>query len=226
MRCTWRLENRARAEGRQRIAGADEVGRGSLFGPVVAAAVILDPARRIRGLNDSKQLDAERRRQLDAQVRASAVSFAVAAVDAARIDQLNIYHASRLAMRRAVLALRPRPDLVLVDALKLDLPWDVEQRAIIHGDALSVSIAAASIIAKVYRDALLCEWDAVYPEYQLASNKGYLTPQHMAAIERCGITPLHRRNYAPVSAAALFPPPADAVLETLPLFPSQFPDEE
>src|SRR5262245_39542627 len=118
MRCTSRLENRAYAAGHRYVAGTDEVGRGSMFGPVVAAAVILDPARRIRGLNDSKQLSADVRQELDEKIRGQALAWAVAAVDAARIDLLNIYHASRAAMRAAILQLDPRPDLVLVDALR------------------------------------------------------------------------------------------------------------
>ena len=208
MRCTARWEKRAYRSGYRRIAGVDEAGRGSLFGPVVAAAVILDPDRPIRGLNDSKQLDAGTRQELAGRIRARAAAWAVAAVDAARIDLLNIYQASREAMRRAVLELRPEPDLLLVDALKLDLP--VDQRAIIHGDALSVSIAAASILAKVERDRLMEEWDHVFPEYGLGRNKGYTTPEHQASLELHGISPLHRRSYAPVAAASLFPTRAPA----------------
>lgn len=178
------------------VAGVDEVGRGSLFGPVVAAAVILDRNYRIRGLRDSKLLLREKRELLAPRIREHAQAWAVAAVDAARIDQINIYHASRLAMREAVLRLRPAADHLLIDALKLDC--DLPQRAIIHGDALSASIAAASILAKVERDRLMCEWDSVFPEYGLASHKGYSTPQHMAALRELGPTPLHRQSFAPV----------------------------
>jgi ribonuclease HII len=124
------------------------------------------------------------------------VAWAVAAVDAARIDQINIYQASRLAMREAVIRLQPAADQLLIDAVKLDC--DLPQRAIIHGDALSASIAAASILAKVERDRLMCEWDAVFPEYGLASHKGYSTPQHLAALRELGPTPLHRQSFAPV----------------------------
>ena len=205
MGCTWRLENRAYAAGHRCVAGVDEVGRGALFGPVVAAAVILDPARRIRGINDSKQLAAEVREQLAESIRRQAIAWAVAAVDAAHIDLLNIYRASQLAMREAVLRLAARPDLVLVDALRLDLPWEVPQRALIHGDARSVSIAAASIVAKVHRDQLMQEWDAVYPQYHLGRNKGYTTPQHLESLAQFGPTPLHRKTYAPVAAASIFP---------------------
>lgn len=216
MRCTSRIENRALAEGHRHIAGVDEVGRGSLFGPVVAAAVILDfSQKRIRGINDSKQLDSAVREKLDVKIRRAAVSCAVAAVDSARIDLINIYQASRVAMREAVTQLDPRPDLVLVDAVRLDLPFEVEQRALIHGDAQSVSIAAASIVAKVYRDRLMAEWDAVFPQYRLAKNKGYMTPQHLSALDEHGVTPLHRRKYAPVAAVSLFP--LEAVVEQLSL---------
>ena len=178
------------------VAGVDEVGRGSLFGPVVAAAVILDRSYRLRGLRDSKLLLPERREMLAPRIRDHAIAWAVAAVDAARIDQINIYQASRLAMREAVLRLQPSADHLLVDAVKLDC--EIAQRAIIHGDALSASIAAASILAKVERDRMMCEWDLVFPEYGLASHKGYSTPQHMAALEKFGPTPLHRQSFAPV----------------------------
>jgi ribonuclease HII len=172
------------------------VGRGSLFGPVVAAAVILDPGYRIRGLRDSKLLLPERREILAGRIRQHAIAWAIAAVDAARIDQINIYHASRLAMREAVLSLQPGPDYLLIDALRLDC--ELPQRPIIHGDALSASIAAASILAKVERDRLVSEWDPVFPVYGLASNKGYSTPHHLAALRQHGPSPLHRQSFAPV----------------------------
>ncbi len=181
------------------MAGVDEAGRGSLFGAVVAAAVVLNPADRIRGLNDSKLLDAPTRERLDRAIRARALAWAVAAEDAAAIDALNILQASRRAMRAAVAALPLRPDCLLVDAVALD--WPGEQRALIHGDARSISIAAASILAKVHRDALLRAWDPVFPAYRLAGNKGYASPEHLAALQRCGPSPLHRRSYAPVGAA-------------------------
>jgi ribonuclease HII len=196
LRCTLRYEKKAWASGATLVAGVDEVGRGSLFGPVVAAAVILDPRYRIRGLRDSKLLLQERRELLAPRIRQHAVAWAVAAVDAARIDQINIYHASRLAMRAAVMQLQPAADHLLIDALRLDC--DLPQKAIIHGDALSASIAAASILAKVERDRIMCEWDAVFPEYGLASHKGYSTPQHLAALQLYGPTPLHRQSFAPV----------------------------
>jgi ribonuclease HII len=196
LRCTLRYEKLAWASGALMVAGVDEVGRGSLFGPVVAAAVILDPSYRLRGLRDSKLLPAERREVLAPRIREHALAWSIAAVDAARIDQINIYQASRLAMREAVLRLVPAADHLLIDALKLDC--DLPQRAIIHGDALSASIAAASILAKVERDRMMCEWDAVFPEYGLASHKGYSAPRHLAALKKHGPTPLHRQSFAPV----------------------------
>jgi len=196
LRCTLRYEKNAWAAGAALVAGVDEVGRGSLFGSVVAAAVILDRGYRIRGLRDSKLLLPERRELLAPRIREHAVAWAVAAVDAARIDQINIYQASRLAMREAVLRLQPAADHLLIDAVRLDC--EVPQRAIIHGDALSASIAAASILAKVERDRMMCEWDAIFPEYGLASHKGYSTPQHLAALQQYGPTPLHRQSFAPV----------------------------
>ena len=172
------------------------MGRGSLFGPVVAAAVILDSGYRIRGLRDSKLLPAERREVLALRIREHAVAWAVASVDAARIDQINIYHASRLAMKDAVVLLNPAADHLLIDAMKLDC--DLPQKAIIHGDALSASIAAASILAKVERDRMISLWDPVFPLYGLHSNKGYSTPKHLAALREHGPSPLHRQSFAPV----------------------------
>ena len=201
LRCTLRYEKTAWASGAAMVAGVDEVGRGSLFGPVVAAAVILERGYRVRGLRDSKLLLPERREVLAPRIREHAVAWAVAAVDAARIDQINIYQASRVAMREAVMRLAPAADYLLVDAVRLDC--EQMQQAIIHGDALSASIAAASILAKVERDRMMCEWDAVFPEYGLASHKGYSTPQHLAALEKYGPTPLHRQSFAPVWSAPI-----------------------
>jgi ribonuclease HII len=196
LRCTLRYEKKAWEAGAKRVAGVDEVGRGSLFGPVVAAAVVLDPAYRVRGLRDSKLLQPERREILAKRIREHAIAWAVAAVDAARIDEINIYQASRVAMRDAVIQLAPAADHLLVDALRLDC--ELPQYSIIHGDALSASIAAASILAKVERDGMMREWDAVYPAYGLASHKGYSTPQHLAALRDYGPSPLHRQSFAPV----------------------------
>jgi ribonuclease HII len=199
-RCTGRFERRAYACGAKYVAGVDEVGRGSLFGPVVAAAVVLDPARPIRGLNDSKQLLPKERQCLSRAIRTKAVTWAIAAVDAGRIDQINIYQASRAAMLDALQQLQPPPDYVLSDAVRLD--WSGEQLPLIHGDARSMSIAAASIIAKVYRDELLDCWDLVYPCYRLGTNKGYSTPDHIWALRHYGVTPLHRRSFLRVALAA------------------------
>ncbi|GAC1680943.1 MAG: ribonuclease HII [Terriglobales bacterium] len=196
LRCTLKFEAKAWKSGARLVAGVDEVGRGSLFGPVVAAAVVLDPGYRIRGLRDSKLLPQERREVLAERIRQHSLAWAIAAVDAARIDQINIYHASRLAMREAVMGLRPSPDHLLIDALRLDC--DLPQKPIIHGDALSASIAAASILAKVERDRMVRLWDPVFPMYDLASNKGYSTPRHLAALREYGPCPLHRRSFAPV----------------------------
>jgi len=196
LRCTLRYEKKAWESGAVRVAGVDEVGRGSLFGPVVAAAVILDPTYRVRGLRDSKLLLPERRQGLAERIREHAIAWAIAAVDADLIDKINIYQASRAAMRDAVQGLSPAADYLLVDALRLD--WALPQDAIIHGDALSASIAAASILAKVERDRMMCEWDAVFPLYGLASHKGYSTPQHLAALREFGPTPMHRQSFAPV----------------------------
>jgi ribonuclease HII len=196
LRCTLRYEKKAWNLGARLVAGVDEVGRGSLFGAVVAAAVILEPAYRIRGLRDSKLLPPERREILAERIREHAIAWAVAAVDAARIDQINIYQASRLAMRMAVLQLVPAADCLLVDAVRLDC--ELPQRPIIHGDALSASIAAASILAKVERDRMITAWDPVFPAYGLASNKGYSTPHHLAALREHGPSPLHRQSFAPV----------------------------
>lgn len=199
LKCTTKFENEAWQSGARLIAGVDEVGRGSLFGCVVAAACILNPADRIRGLRDSKLLTEDERERLAVCIRQRAVAWAVAEVDAGRIDQINIYQASLLAMRLAVERLDPRPDFVLVDAAVLDV--DCAQKKIIHGDALSASIAAASILAKVHRDAIVRAWDPVYPQYGLACNKGYSTAQHKLALREYGPTPMHRQSYAPVAEA-------------------------
>ena len=199
LRCTLNFEKRAWSAGVQHVAGVDEVGRGSLFGPVVAAAVILDPVYRIRGLRDSKLIPAERREELALRIREHCIAWAVAAIDSARIDQINIYQASRLAMLHAVEQLAPAASYLLVDAVRLDC--ELPQQAIIHGDALSASIAAASILAKVERDRMISAWDPVFPMYGLASNKGYCTPHHLAALREHGPSPLHRQSFSPVWSA-------------------------
>lgn len=194
--CCSRYERIARQNGWQRIAGLDEAGRGSLFGPVFAAAVVLNPKRRIVGLDDSKKLAPERRAELAERIREHALSWAVAEIDASRIDAWNIYQASRQAMVAAISQLSPFPDFLLLDAVELDLP--IEQKALIHGDARSVSIAAASILAKVDRDRRMLEFDQLYPQYGLAQNKGYATADHLEALRAFGPTSLHRFSYAPV----------------------------
>jgi len=163
---------------------------------VVAAAVILDPNYRIRGLRDSKLLPEKKRDELSTRIKEHCIAWSIAAVDSARIDQINIYHASKLAMLEAVSGLPTKPDFLLIDAMVLDYPC--AQKKIIHGDALSASIAAASIIAKVHRDAIIREWDPIYPAYGLASNKGYGTRKHVIALREIGPCPLHRQSFAPV----------------------------
>ena len=202
-RCEATLERELRARGFRAVAGVDEVGRGALFGPVVAAAVVLSPSRPVRGLNDSKQLEPQRRETLSGRIRERAAAWAIAAVDAATIDSVNIYQASRLAMRLAVSRLDPPPDFLLVDAMSIDLP--IPQRPLIHGDARCHAIAAASIVAKVYRDACMRVWDRVFPAYGLAAHKGYATPEHCLALEQHGPSPLHRLSFAPVRACSRFP---------------------
>jgi ribonuclease HII len=215
IRCEATMEREVRALGFRAVAGVDEVGRGALFGPVVAAAVILSPDRPIRGLNDSKLLDPARRELLAARIRERAVAWAVAAVDAATIDAINIYQASRQAMRMAAGRLDPAADFLLVDAMSLDV--DLPQRALIKGDARCHAIAAASIIAKVWRDELMRVWDAVFPEYGLAAHKGYATPLHLRALGELGPTPLHRLSFDPVRAHSrvlLQPQPQMDLFET------------
>ena len=198
--CSSRFERAARQLGWTRIAGIDEAGRGALFGPVVAAAVILNPKRRIVGLDDSKKLPAERRTTLAERIREHAVAWAVAEIDAQRIDAWNIYQASRQAMTAALQQLAISPDYLLIDAMQLDVL--IEQKSLIKGDARSISIAAASILAKTHRDKCMEKWDAVYPQYGLAQHKGYGTPEHLEALRQHGPSPLHRRSFAPVRESA------------------------
>lgn len=188
-----------RRQGYVRIAGVDEAGRGCLFGPVFAAAVVLDPERPIGGLADSKTLTPGRRQELAEAIRQRAAAWAVATATAAEIDSINIREASRLAMRRAVESLQPPCDYLLVDALSID--WPVPQQALIKGDARVTAIAAASILAKVGRDTCVSELAAGYPGYGLERHKGYPTEEHREALRRLGPTPLHRRSYAPVREA-------------------------
>jgi ribonuclease HII len=200
--CTNAPEQALRYHGFRTIAGVDEVGRGALFGPVVAAAVILPEKVGIlsrMGLTDSKQLDRKARERLDRKVRKMALAIGVVAVDAEIIDRINIYQASRLAMRLACEQLTVTPDHLIIDALHIDYPC--QQTKLYYGDALCLSIAAASVVAKVFRDALCRELDKQFPQYGLASHKGYATPEHRKALKEHGPCPLHRRSFAPVLAA-------------------------
>lgn len=187
------------------IAGVDEAGRGPLAGPVVAAAVILSPRRRISGLADSKVLDADERARLEPLIRARAVAWAVAWADRDEIDTLNILQATFLAMRRALLRLPVQPTQVLVDGNRLprtdDLGFACEAIAVVRGDATEAAISAASILAKTCRDRLMVQLDGCYPGFELSRHKGYGTAAHLEALKRQGPSPLHRRSFAPVQTS-------------------------
>lgn len=200
--CGWKLENAARKLGMLRIAGLDEVGRGPMFGPVVAAAVVLPPRCRLKGLTDSKLLTEKQRNEFDVIIRAEAEAWAIAAVDVETIDRINIRNASLLAMRLAVQQIAPSPDYLLIDGLDT-IDWPCPQQSAVQGDSTSYSIAAASVLAKVHRDRLLVEFDAVFPGYGLARHKGYCSREHMAALARLGPTPQHRKSYQPVAQRML-----------------------
>ncbi len=193
------MERELRTAGYARVAGADEAGRGSLFGPVFAAAVILPAEHAIRGLRDSKELDVARREELAAEIRGEAIAWAVASVDAFIIDRINIYQASCTAMTRAIDQLDPAPDYLLLDAVRVDMP--LPQMRVIHGDAKCQAIAAASILAKTARDACMRDWDDVYPQYGLRRHKGYTTQEHLGALSAYGPTLHHRFTFEPVHAA-------------------------
>jgi ribonuclease HII len=188
--------------GARRVAGVDEVGVGPLAGPVVAAAVVLPERVDLPGLGDSKQLSRAQRERLDAAIRAQALAVAVEALPPSEVDRLNVLRASLEAMRRAVEALGVRPDHVLVDARTIPA-LRVPQTSLVKGDARDGSIAAASIVAKVHRDAIMRALDARHPGYGFARNKGYPTPEHLAALDRLGPTAVHRRSFAPVAQSAL-----------------------
>jgi ribonuclease HII len=218
LRNLLRYESQLWAQGITIIAGVDEAGMAPLAGPVIAGAVILKKAYKLRGLDDSKKiLDDEKREKLAQQIKADAICWAVGRAEVEEIDRFNIYHAGLLAMQRAVQGLGVCPEFVLVDARKIP-SCPSPQRGIIHGDALSSSIAAASIIAKTTRDALMMELDGQYPGYRLASHKGYPTPEHCDLLKRLGATPIHRRSFARVREALgldpiqheLFAPPRTA----------------
>ena len=180
------------------IAGVDEAGRGPLAGPVVVAAVILNPARRINGLADSKVLTAERREVLDARIRERAIAFSVVSIDVGDIDRINIFHATMLGMSRALAALAPAPTFALIDGNQLPKELICPARAIVDGDAKEKAISAASILAKVARDRMMCELDVLHPGYGFAQHKGYSTPEHFEALQRLGPCSIHRRSFAPV----------------------------
>jgi ribonuclease HII len=179
------------------LAGVDEVGRGPLAGDVVAAAVILDPQHPIEGLRDSKKLSASRREALALVIREHALAWSIASASVAEIDELNILQASLLAMHRAVKALDPQPEYVLVDGNRLPR-WHYASEPVVRGDDRVPAIAAASILAKVHRDNALIALEAQYPGYGFASHKGYPTAAHLEALQTLGVTPVHRRSFAPV----------------------------
>ncbi len=201
--CTWRYEEETRARGFARVAGADEVGRGALCGPVVACAVILPPDFDATGIDDSKRLTARRREALSERIRRDAISCVLGTSDVGEIDSLNILQATYLALRRAVDGLDPAPEALLVDALRIPGVL-VPQTPIVKGDAQSVSIAAASIVAKVARDAMMREWDRRFPGYGLARNMGYGSADHREAIRRLGPSAIHRRSFRGTSERWLF----------------------
>ena len=182
------------------IAGVDEAGRGPLAGPVVVAAVILDPARPIKGLADSKVLSATRRDQLALEIRAQVLAFAICIVEAEEIDQLNILGATMAGMSRAVAALSILPTLALIDGNLVPKDLSCRGQAIVRGDATEAAISAASILAKTERDRIMCELDAIHPGYGFAKHKGYPTAAHVESLQRLGPCPQHRRSFAPVRA--------------------------
>ena len=186
------------AQGIDLIAGVDEVGRGPLAGPVVAAAVILPKACKIPGLNDSKKIPKSKHKEIYEAVLQNAIAIGIGIKDNQVIDQVNIYEATKLAMMEAIGQLEPQPQHLLIDAMKLDLP--IPQTSIIKGDANSLSIAAASIVAKVTRDQMMEEFDREYPGYDFAQNAGYGTVKHLAGLDKLGVTPIHRRSFEPIKS--------------------------
>lgn len=185
-------------QGIQLIAGVDEVGRGPLAGPVVAAAVILPKACKIPGLNDSKKIPKSKHKEIYEAVLQNAIAIGIGIENNHVIDQVNIYEATKLAMREAIGQLEPQPQHLLNDAMRLDLP--ISQTSIIKGDANSLSIAAASIVAKVTRDQMMEEFDREYPGYDFAQNAGYGTAKHLAGLDKLGVTPIHRRSFEPIKS--------------------------
>lgn len=196
----YKFETNARNDGHKLIAGVDEAGRGSLVGAVVIAAVILPEGLYLERLDDSKKLSANVRETLYEQICAASISYSCVAIGVEEIDKLNIYQATREGMKRAVAGLNIQPDFVLTDAMKVDFGAEMPSQAIIHGDALSATIAAASIIAKVTRDRLCDEWALQYPQYGFERNRGYGTKEHLDAIEKFGACPIHRHTFNPVKS--------------------------
>lgn len=196
------MERGLRRAGYRYVAGVDEAGRGPLAGPVVAAAVVLDGRSRIPGLQDSKRLSPRQREEVAEAIRRKAVSWAVAQATVEEVDRLNVLHASRLAMRRAVEQLSVRPSVVLVDG-GWGLVTDLPQRVVLGGDGTVACIAAASVLAKVERDRIMVELDRAYPGYGFAQHKGYACPAHLEALRRLGPSPVHRRSFAPVRTLGL-----------------------
>ncbi|MCR5834835.1 MAG: ribonuclease HII [Selenomonadaceae bacterium] len=196
----YQIESEVRTAGFKNIAGVDEAGRGSLIGCLVVAAVILPDNLYLERLNDSKKISAKIRDNLYDKIIESAISYRVEIVSMEEIDSLNVYHATAEGMKRAVNGLDIRPDYVLTDAMKIDFAEDISSRAIIHGDALSASIAAASILAKVTRDRLTDEWALTYPQYGFDKNRGYGTKAHLDAIKKFGASAIHRRSFEPVKS--------------------------
>ena len=185
-------------QGMTLIAGVDEVGRGPLAGPVVATAVILPKDCKIRGLNDSKKIPKKKHLEIYQAVQEQALAIGVGIMDNYIIDQVNIYEATKLAMKEAISQLSPQPEHLLIDAMQLDLP--ISQTAIIKGDANSLSIAAASIVAKVTRDNIMKDYDDQYPGYDFAANAGYGTAKHLEGLEKLGVTPIHRTSFEPIKS--------------------------
>ncbi|GBD28050.1 Ribonuclease HII [bacterium HR31] len=196
------MERGLRRGGYRYVAGVDEAGRGPLAGPVVAAAVVLDGRSRIPGLQDSKRLSPRQREEVAEAIRRKAVSWAVAQATVEEVDRLNVLHASRLAMRRAVEQLSVRPSVVLVDG-GWGLVTDLPQRVVVGGDRTVACIAAASVLAKVERDRIMVELDRAYPGYGFAQHKGYACPAHLEALRRLGPSPVHRHSFAPVRTLGL-----------------------
>lgn len=192
-----RYEKELYAKGITMIAGVDEVGRGPLIGPVVAAAVILPIDFELKGLTDSKKLSEKKREEFDIYIKENCLAYGVGVVNNDVIDEINIYEATKVAMIEAINKLKIKPEHILIDAMKLNL--DIPSTSIIKGDLKSISISAASVIAKVYRDNLLKELDTLHPEYDFKSNKGYPTKKHLEAIEKHGILKEHRKTYGPVA---------------------------